>query len=169
MAILPILQTPHPVLKQKALPVDIIDAKIQKIIDDMVETMIDAIGIGLAANQVGILKRIAVFDFNENGEEGVLHMVNPEITYFSSDLISTLEGCLSIPEEQMEFSRPREIEVKYLDYHSKEKTLRAEGTVARAIQHEIDHLNGILALDHISPLKRDIIMRRLKKHTAKKA
>ncbi|HYG86489.1 MAG TPA: peptide deformylase [Azospirillum sp.] len=164
MALLPILVAPHPVLKQKAKPVAKVDARIAKLMDDMLETMYDAKGIGLAAPQVGVLERIIVVDVHEKDEpSNPLKMANPEIVWASDELVPCEEGCLSVPEQYAEVTRPKAVRVRYLDQQNEIRELEAEGMLATCIQHEIDHLNGVLFVDHLSMLKRNMILRKLQK------
>lgn len=171
MAILPILTAPDPRLKAKAQPVEAVDAELRQLMHDMLETMYDAPGIGLAAPQVGVLKRIIVVDVDrregEDGEEdhpgNPLMMANPEILWVSDDDNVYEEGCLSVPEQFGDVARPASIKVRYLDQDNKPQELEAEGLLATCIQHEIDHLDGILFIDHLSSLKRNMILRKLLK------
>ena len=165
MTILPVVYIPNVVLKTRAEEVEQVNDEIRTLLNDMVDTMYDYEGIGLAANQVGVLKRVTVIDVaDENQKSNLIKMVNPEIT-FKSDVFNTYnEGCLSIPTGEGEVSRPEEIEVKYLDENGAEKTLRTGGLLATCIQHEIDHLDGILFIDYLSSTKRDMVKRKVAKH-----
>ena len=164
MAKLPILVAPDPRLKKKAAPVEKVDAEIRQLMDDMLETMYAAPGIGLAAPQVGVSKRVLVVDVAREGEERqALRIANPEILEVSDEDASYEEGCLSLPEQYSEVARPAKIRLRYLDHENEIRELEAEGLLATCIQHEIDHLDGILFVDHISALKRNIILRRLTK------
>ncbi|MGE0660430.1 MAG: peptide deformylase [Reyranellaceae bacterium] len=164
MALLPILTAPDPRLKRISKPVDKVDAEIAKLMDDMLETMYAAPGIGLAAPQVGVLKRVLVIDIDREGEKtGPLKMANPEIIDVSEEDASYEEGCLSVPEHYAEVERPARVTVRYLDEQNEIRTLQAEGLLATCIQHEMDHLDGILFIDRISALKRNIILRKLVK------
>ena len=169
MSKLTIYTVPHAVLKEVAQPVNRVDDAIRKQMDDMLETMYAAPGIGLAANQVGMLNRILVMDleYRENGEGqgNPIFMANPEIIWRDEEISCMEEGCLSIPEQFAEVQRPAKVKVKYLDYHGKEAELDAEGLLSHCVQHEIDHLNGIRFIDHLSNLKRDMMIRRVKKLT----
>lgn len=173
MAVLPIYVAPHPVLKTPVKPVDGgVTDELRQLMDDMLDTMYDAQGIGLAAPQVGVLKRVLVIDVEQGAREerdgargNPLCFVNPEIVWTSDDINSYEEGCLSIPGQYAPVERPEKVRVKYLDYDGKEQEIEADGLLATCIQHEIDHLNGILFTDHISKLKRDMLMRKLKKFT----
>jgi peptide deformylase len=164
MARLPIVIAPSPVLKTKAKPVEAVDDSARQLLDDMLETMYAAPGIGLSANQVGVLKRIVVLDVaRDNEPPRPLRMVNPEILWQSEDLSTYNEGCLSIPELYADVTRPAEIKFRFLDQDGKKREMHATGLLATCVQHEIDHLDGILFVDHLSVLKRNIIMRKLVK------
>jgi len=164
MALLPILTAPDPRLKKKSRPVDQVDADVRQLMDDMLETMYAAPGIGLAAPQVGVLKRVIVLDIErEDTKTGPLFMANPEIVEASDEDASYEEGCLSVPEHYSEVVRPAKVTVRYLDREGKAQELAAEGLLATCLQHEIDHLDGILFIDHISALKRNMILRKLLK------
>ena len=164
MAIKPIQFVPDPVLRKSALPVENITDKTLQLLDDMAETMYDAPGIGLAGPQVGELKRLIVMDCSRDDEKSELwQMINPEVIELSEDNTSLEEGCLSIPGHTAEVSRPDWIKLRFTDIKGKEQQIKAEGLLAACIQHEIDHLNGILFIDHISKLKRDIIWRKVLK------
>jgi peptide deformylase len=168
MALLPILVAPDPRLKKVSEPVKAVDAGIRKLMDDMLETMYQAPGIGLAAPQVGVLKRIIVLDIAREGEDPQpLKLVNPEVVWVSDDDATYNEGCLSVPEHYADVARPAQCRVRYLDHDGKAKEIAAEGLLATCLQHEIDHLDGVLFIDHITALKRNIILRKLLK--AKKA
>jgi len=164
MALLPILTAPDPKLKKISKPVDKVDGEIRKLMDDMMETMYAAPGIGLAAPQVGVLKRVLVIDIDREGEKtGPLKMANPEIVDVSDEDATYEEGCLSVPEHYAEVERPAKVTVRYLDHDNEVRTIKAEGLLATCIQHEMDHLDGILFIDRISALKRNIILRKLVK------
>lgn len=164
MAIKPIQFVPDPVLRKSALPVENITAKTLQLLDDMAETMYDAPGIGLAGPQIGELKRLIVMDCSRDDEKSELwQMINPEVIELSEDNSTLEEGCLSIPGHTAEVSRPDWIKLRFTDIKGKEQQIKAEGLLAACIQHEIDHLNGILFIDHISKLKRDIIWRKVLK------
>lgn len=166
MPILPIKIAPEPVLKQVAQPVDTVDDSIRTLLDDMLDTMYNAHGIGLAANQVGVLKRVIVVDVEQEGnhEPGKpIKMVNPELVEKSAELFTYQEGCLSFPQQYGDVDRPAKILVRYLDEHGKKQEMQAEGLLATCIQHEIDHLDGINFVDHLSKLKRDMIVKKLTK------
>ena len=164
MSILKILKEPDPILRKKSAPVASVDKHIKKLMNDMLETMYAAPGIGLAAAQVGILKRVIVIDLTKDGEKkSPLFFVNPVITWKSDILEKKEEGCLSIPDYFAEIKRPNACHVSYLDQHGKEKKLKAEGLLATCIQHEIDHCDGILFIDYLSKLKRMFISKKLAK------
>ncbi len=166
MAIKPIQIAPNPVLRKIAEPVEIITDETRQLLDDMAQTMYDAPGIGLAGPQIGELKRLIVMDCSRNDEANELwQMVNPEITQFSEESALHEEGCLSIPGHNAEVTRPIWVELRFLDTGGKERQIKAEGLLAACVQHEIDHLNGVLFIDHISKLKRDIIWRKVLKES----
>jgi len=168
MALLPILTAPDPALKKISQPVKQVDASIRKLMDDMLETMYQAPGIGLAAPQVGVLKRVIVLDLAREGEAPQpLRIANPEIVWVSDDDATYNEGCLSVPEHYADVVRPGACRVKYLDQDNKQQEMAAEGLLATCLQHEIDHLDGVLFIDHLTALKRNMILRKLLK--AKKA
>lgn len=163
MAKRPILTVPHPILKTKADPVDSVNDAVRAQMDDMLETMAD-IGIGLAANQIGMLNRVLVMDVDRDGfQTGPICMANPEIFWFSDEISQMDEGCLSIPGQYALVERPARVKVRYLDYHGKIAELDAQGLVSHCVQHEIDHLNGILCIDYLSSLKRRMIVRKVEK------
>ena len=164
MAIYPILIAPDPRLKLKSELVKEVNDDIRQLMDDMLETMHSARGIGLAAPQIDVHKRIIVVDVSGKGEvPQPLCMVNPEIIEVSDEDLSHDEGCLSLPEHFSEVTRPTSVRVRYLDYENEICELDADGILAVCVQHEIDHLDGILFVDHISALKRNIILRKLTK------
>ncbi|TNE36488.1 MAG: peptide deformylase [Alphaproteobacteria bacterium] len=164
MTILPILVAPDPRLKVISEPVVDVTDDIRKLMDDMLETMYDAPGIGLAAVQVGVPKRVIVMDLAREGEDkSPLFLVNPEIVEASGDLSVYEEGCLSLPTYYEDVERPSKATVTYLDYNGERQTIECEGLLATCIQHEMDHLEGVLFVDHISKLKRSIILRKLQK------
>ena len=159
-----ILILPDPILRKVSEPISSVSTEIKKLMDDMLETMYAAPGIGLAAVQIGILKRVIVIDLSkENEKKNPLFIINPEISYKSKELVSYEEGCLSIPNQFAEVKRPSSCKVNFLDYNGKKKEMNAEGLLATCIQHEIDHLNGVLFIDHLSKLKKDLILRKTKK------
>jgi peptide deformylase len=164
MTIREILTAPDPRLRQVSAPVEVVDDAIRALMDDMLETMHEAKGIGLAAIQVNVPKRIIVMDLaGEDEEPKPLYFVNPEILDPSEETSLYQEGCLSVPDFYEEVERPARCRVSFLDYDGGTRTLDAEGLLATCIQHEMDHLNGVLFIDHISRLKRDRIIRKLKK------
>lgn len=186
MALRPILIAPDPRLKQVSEPVDVVTDELRALMDDMLDTMYDAPGIGLAAIQIGVPKRILVIDLQpaekpeeENEEDAPaegdkpkreikrrrepMYFVNPEITWKSNDLVLCEEGCLSVPDLYEEVERPDRVRVKFLDYHGKPQEIDCEGMLAVCIQHEMDHLEGILFIDHLSRLKREMMLKKLAK------
>ena len=164
MTIRKILTEPDPFLRQKSLDVEVVNDKIRSLMDDMLETMYNAPGIGLAAIQIGVPKRVIVIDLSRNEEEkNPLYFVNPEIIINSKNDISYEEGCLSVPGQFAEINRPAKCRVKYLDYNGVEKITDADGLLATCIQHEIDHLEGILFIDYLSKLKKSMIIKKLSK------
>lgn len=161
-----IITVPSPVLKQVAQPVARVDAAIQAQMDKMLQTMYDAPGIGLAANQVGLLNRVLVMDLSSREDEekpAPVFMANPQILWKSEEISVLKEGCLSIPQQYAEIERPAKVRVSYLDYNGKEAELEAEGLLSHCVQHEIDHLNGVLFIDYLSSLKRNMILRKIDK------
>jgi peptide deformylase len=164
MSILTILETPDPRLKVVSEPVAAVDDALRALMDDMAETMYAAPGIGLAAIQVGVAKRILVIDLQETeGDKNPRFFVNPEIVWSSDSLNVYNEGCLSVPEQYAEVTRPDRITVRYLDYQGAAHEEKMDGLMATCLQHEMDHLEGILFIDHLSRLKRDMILRKLAK------
>ncbi len=165
MAMLPIITAPDPRLKQVAKPVERVDARTRKLMDDMLETMYAAPGIGLAAPQVGVGQRIIVVDVSPDDapERQPYRMANPQLLWVSEDDATYNEGCLSVPEHYADVARPRAIRVRYVDENNEIRELEAEGLLATCIQHEMDHLEGILFIDHLTALKRNIILRKLLK------
>ena len=170
-AILPILEAPDPRLRTISSPVEAIDDDLQRLIDDMLETMYDAPGIGLAAIQVGVPKRVLVIDLQEpeSDEEGAppvrkpMVFINPEILEGSEDLSVYNEGCLSVPDQFAEVERPASIRASWMDRDGRIHEERLEGLLATCLQHEMDHLQGVLFIDHLSRLKRDMLMKKLTK------
>ena len=157
-----IIIEPDPILRKKSEGVEQVDNNLKKLMDEMLETMYAAPGIGLAAVQIGVLKRLIVIDLSkEDQKKNPLFLVNPEITFQSKNLSTYEEGCLSLPGYFAEIERPAECHLKYLDYDGNQKNLKAEGLLATCIQHEIDHLNGILFIDYLSKLKKDMIIKKL--------
>jgi peptide deformylase len=164
MAIRTILTAPDPRLKKKSQPVDSVDAEIRQLMDDMLETMYDAPGIGLAAPQIGELRRVIVLDIDrEDLKTGPILMANPEIIEASDEDATYEEGCLSVPEHYSDVVRPAKVTVRYLDRDGETREMTCEGLLSTCVQHEIDHLDGILFIDHISALKRNMILRKLLK------
>jgi peptide deformylase len=164
MAQLSIITAPDPRLKIKARPVAAVDAKVRQLMDDMLDTMYQAIGIGLAAPQVGQSSRLIVLDVAREGEKPQpLKLANPEILWRSSELATFSEGCLSLPEHYADVTRPVEVRLRYLDQENELRELHAKGLLATCLQHEIEHLDGILFVDHLSLVKRGMILRKLAK------
>jgi peptide deformylase len=164
MAVLPILTLPDPVLRKKAKPVERIDAELRRLMDDMLATMYDAPGIGLAAPQVGVLRRLIVMDpAKDEAPKSPLVMVNPEILERSEEMRTHEEGCLSIPDFTAEIERPARTRVSYIDREGKKREAELEGIWSTLVQHEIDHLNGVLFIDYLSRLKRDMVVRKFTK------
>ena len=159
-----ILTEPDPILRKKCEPLEKVDTETKKLMDDMLETMYAAPGIGLAAIQVGILKRLVVIDISKGEEEKKpIFLINPQIIHQSKKTSIYEEGCLSLPGQFAEIERPAECTLKYIDYNGKEKELKADGLLATCVQHEVDHLNGILFIDYLSKLKKDMIIKKLVK------
>jgi peptide deformylase len=166
MAILPILTVADhmPVLKQKSAPVEVVDDALRALMDDMLETMYDAPGIGLAAIQVGVAKRVIVMDLaREDEPKAPRHIINPEILESSDDLFEYEEGCLSVPDIYDAVERPARVKLRYLNYQGETVEEWAEDLFAVCIQHEMDHLEGVLFIDHLSRLKRDRAITKVKK------
>jgi peptide deformylase len=164
MALLKIIKAPNPILKKRCLPVERVDADIRRLMDDMLETMYAAPGIGLAAPQVAVHKRIIVVDAAAAGEKPQpWRMANPEIVWRSDETAAREEGCLSFPDQYAEVTRPSRIRVRFLDHQNEIREIEADGMLATCIQHEMDHLDGVLFVDHISTLKRSIILRKMTK------
>lgn len=161
MAILPIIVAPDPRLAKRAAPVARVDDSIRRLIDDMFETMYAAPGIGLAAPQVGVLQRVIVVDVAQEGERQPLALVNPEVIWAGEEKRLYNEGCLSLPEHYADVERFTAIKVRFLDRDNEIREMKAEGLLAVCIQHEIDHLQGVLFVDHISSLKRGMIIKKL--------
>ena len=159
-----ILTEPDPILRKKCESLETVDIETKKLMDDMLETMYAAPGIGLAAVQVGILKRLVVIDISKEKEKKKpLFLINPQIMHQSVKTSVYEEGCLSLPGQFAEVERPAECTIKYIDYNGKEKELKSDGLLATCIQHEVDHLNGILFIDYLSKLKKDMIIKKLVK------
>ena len=168
MSVKTILIEPNTILRQKSLPVNTVGQDEQKLMDDMLDTMYSANGIGLAAIQIGVPKRIIVMDISRDKEnKNPMYFVNPVIK--NRDLEKSIyeEGCLSVPNQFAEIERPRKCEVEYLDYNGNKEILKAEGLLATCIQHEMDHLEGILFIDYLSKLKRSMIVKKLSKQKNK--
>ena len=164
MALRKILTEPNTILRQKSLLVDKVDEDVRKLMDDMLETMYAAPGIGLAAIQVGIPKRVIVLDIaQKEGPRKPMYFINPEIIEKSKNNSTYEEGCLSVPGQFAEIDRPDQCHIKYLDYHGQPKEIKAEGMLATCIQHEMDHLEGILFIDYLSKLKKSMIIKKLSK------
>ena len=158
MTIKAILTEPNKILRQVSMPVERVGKEEQNLMDDMIETMYKANGIGLAAIQIGVPKRIIVMDISKNDEKkNPMYFVNPIIKNKNSDLSRYEEGCLSVPDQFAEIDRPRSCEVEYLDYNGEKKFLKTSGLLATCIQHEMDHLEGILFIDYLSKLKKSMI------------
>ena len=169
MAKLDILIAPDRRLRTRCAPVGKVDDAARRLLDDMLETMYDAPGIGLAAPQVGVLKRLVVIDCARDEEESApLKLVDPEVIWRSEELVIGNEGCLSLPEVYVDVERPEAVRVAYLDENGEPRELEAEGLRARCLQHEIDHLNGVLHVDYLSAIKRGVILRRLDKSKRRK-
>jgi peptide deformylase len=164
MALLDILQPPHPSLRTRAAPVERVDDGVRRLAADMLETMYKAPGIGLAAPQVGFAKRVIVLDIAEGEERRPMTLVNPEVLWRSGDRSTIEEGCLSLPGQFAEVTRPVAVKVGYLDATGERREVAADGLLARCLQHEIDHLDGILFVDHLSALRRNMILRKLAKN-----
>jgi peptide deformylase len=175
MALRQILTEPNEILRKKSLPVEVVNKDLQKLMDDMLETMYAAPGIGLAAIQIGVPKRIIVMDIepydksedinnSKRDKKNAMCFVNPKIIKKSKNNSKYEEGCLSVPGQFAEIERPEKCHVKYLDYNGNPKEIFAEGILATCIQHEMDHLEGILFIDYLSKLKKSMIIKKLVKH-----
>ena len=170
MSIKPLIILPDPILRQVSKPVERVDAALRKLADDMLATMYDAPGIGLAAIQIGEPLRMLVIDLAKEDETPAPQVfINPEVLDSSDARSIYEEGCLSIPDYYAEVERPASVRVKYLDRDGKLQEMEAEGLMATCLQHEIDHLNGVLFIDHISKLKRDMVVKKFKKLAKDKA
>ena len=164
MAIKTIITEPNKILRQKSLPVDMVGQEEKRLMDDMLETMYKAKGIGLAAIQIGVPKRIIVMDISKKDEKNnPMYFVNPIIKNKNSETSTYEEGCLSVPNFFAEVDRPKKCDVEYFDYDGKKKILNAEGLLATCIQHEMDHLEGVLFIDYLSKLKKTMIVKKLSK------
>ena len=171
MARLPLVIAPDPFLKQVSTPVESVTDELRALMDDMFETMIASDGVGLAAIQVGVPRRILVTNVFESEDEDPipLRMVNPETIWHSDDEAVTEEGCLSLPDQLAEVARPARVRVRYVDENGELRELDAERMTATCVQHEIDHLEGILFVDHLSRIKREMIIRKLVKQQKARA
>ena len=164
MTIKPLIILPDPLLRQQSKPIEQVDAEITRLADDMLETMYDAPGIGLAAIQIGVPRRMLVIDISREDEDRKpVVFINPEILKVSDDVSTYEEGCLSIPDYYAEVERPAALTVGYIDREGKQQTVEADGLLATCLQHEMDHLNGVLFIDHISRLKRDMVIKKFTK------
>ena len=164
MAVLDIIKLPDPVLRQKSAAVDQVDDDLRRLLDSMLETMYEAPGIGLAGIQVGVPKRVITIDVTrDEGPKKPLFLINPEILSLSDDRSTYEEGCLSIPDYFAEIERPARVRARYVDYDGKQREMETDGLLATVIQHEIDHLNGVLFVDYLSKLKRDLVIKKFTK------
>jgi len=164
MSILPIITVPDPLLKTISIPVEVVNDNLRTLMDNMLETMYAAPGIGLAAIQVGKPLRLLVMDLAEEGEDpNPGYYVNPEIIWTSDERATYNEGCLSVPEQYADIDRPAECKITCLDYNGKQQNIHATGLFATCIQHEMDHLNGIVFIDYLTSLKRNMAVRKVKK------
>jgi peptide deformylase len=169
MTILKILTAPDPILQKVSHLVESVNSSVRQLMDDMLETMYKDNGVGLAANQVGVLSRVVVIDLqnddDKNRSKGFypLFIANPEIVEISDEMVEAEEGCLSLPDQRIIISRPEYIKIKYIDYNNKLQELGTEGWLARVLQHEMDHLDGKLAIDYLSNLKKNVALRKLVK------
>jgi peptide deformylase len=170
MATLPIIKLPDPILKEKALPVERIDESVRKLLADMLETMYAAPGVGLAAPQIGVSRRLVVIDIARDEQpKNPRLLINPEVLTQSDELRAHEEGCLSMPEVYAELERPAAVRVRYLDAEGQTREEEFRDLLSTVVQHEIDHLNGILFVDHLSRLKRDLLVKRFLKAQKEKA
>ena len=160
-----IITEPNNILRKKSVTLEKVDDDLRDLMDDMLETMYAAPGIGLAGVQIGILKRLIVIDVSKDEEKkNPIFLINPEIIFKSSSTSVYEEGCLSLPGYFAEIERPAECQIEYIDYHGKKKKMKASGLLATCIQHEFDHINGILFIDYLSKLKRDMVIKKLIKN-----
>ena len=160
-----IIIEPDPILRKKSQSIESVNSDVKKLLDNMLDIMYSAPGIGLAAVQIGILKRLIVIDVSKDDQKkNPLFLINPKIIFKSNNTTTYEEGCLSLPGHFAEIERPAECHINYLDYNGKEKKLQAKGLLATCIQHEIDHLDGKLFIDYLSKMKRDMIIKKLVKH-----
>jgi len=166
-----ILIAPDARLRQKSAPVGRVDKNVRRLMDDLVETMRAAPGVGLAAPQIGVRQRVVVIDVpgEEKEERTLLRLANPEVLWAAAETATHEEGCLSLPEHYAEVKRPLEVKVRYLDPENEIREVHAKGLLATCLQHEIEHLDGILFVDHLGPVKRNIILRKLTKMKRSKA
>ena len=168
MAIRKILQEPDPILRQISQPVETVGIEEQQLMDDMLQTMLDAPGIGLAAIQIGVPRRVIVLNISqEKNKKNPMYFVNPVIKNKSNELSRYEEGCLSLKNVFVEVDRPNTCEVEYLDYNGEKRNLKCAGLLATCIQHEVDHLNGVLMVDYLSKLKKTMIIKKLFKQKSK--
>jgi peptide deformylase len=164
MTIRPILTAPDPRLQAVSMDVETVDSDIRTLVDDMADSMYAAEGIGLAAIQIGVAKRILVIDLDQKeGKKNPIPYINPKITWASDEMAVFEEGCLSVPEIWDDVERPARIRCEYLDRDGKKQTLEADGLLATCLQHEMDHLNGVLFIDHLSRLKKNMAIKKLTK------
>ena len=162
-----IIIEPDPILRKKSHPVETVTPDVRKLMDEMLKTMYEAPGIGLAAVQIRVLKRIIVIDITKEEKKNPIFLINPEFTFKSKNTSIYEEGCLSLPGHFAEIERPAECNIDYLDYDGNKKQIKANGLLSTCIQHEIDHLNGILFIDYLSKLKKDMIIKKLSKQKNK--
>ena len=164
MSIKEIITVPDPILKQISSPIEKINANEKKLIKDLKDTMYDANGIGLAAIQIGIPKRIVIVDVSKKDEKREVHcLINPKIKKFSDVRSTYEEGCLSIPNTFIQIERPKEIEIEYIDEHGKKNNMQCSGLLSTCIQHEVQHCDGILIIDYLSKLKKDLVIKKISK------
>jgi peptide deformylase len=164
MTIKPLIILPDPILRQVSSKIEQVNGEIRTLADDMLATMYDAPGIGLAAIQIGVSKRMLVIDLSKEGEDKAPQVfINPEVVSSSDERSAYEEGCLSIPDYYAEVERPARITVKHINLDGKEELIEADGLLATCLQHEIDHLNGVLFIDHISRLKREMVIKKFTK------
>jgi peptide deformylase len=169
MALLPILEIPDPRLRQKAVPVEKIDDRVRALLEDMLETMYAAPGIGLAAPQIGVGERIVVLDVAPKEDPKPIRLINPEVVSTSGEITEAEEGCLSLPNQFAPVKRPSAVKVRYTNEAGQQQEIEADGLLARCLLHEIDHLDGVLFTDHLSRLKRDMVMKKLDKQRRQRA
>jgi peptide deformylase len=170
MSLLPIITAPDPRLKAKSRPIPAVDDRVRRLMDDMLETMYAAPGVGLSAIQVGVAKRIIVIDVaREDEKPQPIFLANPELLWLSEEMSALDEGCLSLPDQFEPLERPARCRVRFLDRQNEIRELEADGLLSRCIQHEMDHLDGTLFVDHLSLVKRNMILRRLGKSKRQKA